>query len=104
MSANSIGTIFNLQLNPALIGAAHIGKAGCICRAINENSLICYVHCALTVSGIKIAAPIVLAQHQEHERIGEAREQLCHASSIGKQIGKLFRCTDRKRKFVQYKA
>ncbi len=90
MSTNSIGTIFNLQLNPALKGAAHIGEAGCICRANNENSQICYVHCASPVSGMKIAAPIVLAQHQEHGRIGEGQELLC--------------CTDWKRKFVQYKA
>jgi hypothetical protein len=55
-------------------------------------------------SGIKIAAQIVLVQCKEHERVGEVWKWFCHASFIGLKIAKLFRCTDRKRKFVQYKA
>jgi hypothetical protein len=35
-----------------------------------------YVHRTSPVSGIKIAAPKVLGQHIEHERIGEARKNI----------------------------
>ncbi len=35
-----------------------------------------YVRCASPLGGIRIAAPIVLAQHKENERIGEARETI----------------------------
>ncbi len=41
-----------------------------------------YVRCASPIGGIPIAAPIVLAQHKENERIGEARETICSASPI----------------------
>jgi hypothetical protein len=63
--------------------AAPIGKAGQIRRA---NMKFCtdffYVHCALPIGGVRIVAPIVLAQHKENERIGEARLTICSALPI----------------------
>ncbi len=41
-----------------------------------------FIHFALLISGERIAEPIVLAMHKEHERIGEARTSMRHASPI----------------------
>ncbi len=50
---------------------------------------------------VQIAAPIILAQHKEHERIGEARTSIRCASPIVIELAFLFRCTDWKRNYVQ---
>ncbi len=53
--------------------AAPIGEAPQI-RSANMNfSRNFYVRCASPISGVRIAAPLVLAQHKENERIGKAR-------------------------------
>jgi hypothetical protein len=41
---------------------------------------------ASPVSGIKIAAPIVLVQHKEHKRISEAQKRFHHNLPIGIKI------------------
>jgi hypothetical protein len=45
-------------------------------------SRIFIIRCASPISGARIAAPIVLAQYKEHERIGEARTSTRRASPI----------------------
>jgi hypothetical protein len=67
--------------------------------ANNENSWIFL----FVVCGKRIAAPIVLAQHKEHERLGKVVKLFCPASSTGIKIAKLVCCTAQKCKFVQYK-
>jgi hypothetical protein len=59
------------------------------------------IHHAIFVSGIKIAGPIIVAQHKGHKRIGESRKRF--RCAFGIKIAKLFCCTDRKWKPVQYK-
>ncbi len=49
-----------------------IGEAGRIRSANKKFSLIFYVRCTSPISRVWIAAPIVLAQHKENERIGKA--------------------------------
>ncbi len=63
--------------------AAPIGEARQI-RSANTKFLqiFFYVRCASPISGVRIAAPIVLAQHKENERIGEARITIRSASPI----------------------
>jgi hypothetical protein len=51
--------------------AALKGEAGRIGSANKKFSWIFYVRCASPISGVRIAAPIVLALHKEDERIGE---------------------------------
>jgi hypothetical protein len=41
-----------------------------------------YVRCALPIGVVRIVEPIVLAQHKENERIGEARLTICSTSPI----------------------
>jgi hypothetical protein len=45
-------------------------------------SRIFYVRCASPICGVRIVAPIVLAQHKENERIGEALQIANRASPI----------------------
>ncbi len=48
-----------------------IGEAGRIRSAnMKFSRIFFYVRCASPIGGIKLAAPIVSAQHQENERIG----------------------------------
>ncbi len=47
----------------------------------------------------QIAAPIVLALHKEHERIGEASTSMRRASPIVIELAYEFRCSDQKRKY-----
>ncbi len=82
--------------------AAPIGEARRIRSANMKFSQIFYVLCASPISGVQIVAPIVLAQHKENERIGEARLTVRSASPIVIEIALYFCCTDRKRKYVQY--
>ncbi len=56
--------------------AAPIGEAGQIRSANMKFSR------TSPIGGIRMAAPIVLAQHKENERIGEARVTICSASPI----------------------
>jgi hypothetical protein len=69
---NSIGTIYNPQLNPALIS-----KAGRFRRAYRRREGA-------------FAAPIMkicgLAHHKGHKRINEAQKRFCRTSSIGMKI------------------
>ncbi len=62
--------------------AAPIGEAGRIISANTKFSRIFYVRCASPISGVRIAAPIVLAQYKDNERIGEARKTIHSASPI----------------------
>jgi hypothetical protein len=59
---------YNPQMNPVLLGNARrtrhaYSKAGRIRRSSTTNYDICLVCPASSVSGVKIAAPIALAQH-----------------------------------------
>jgi hypothetical protein len=54
----------------------------CADRPIIRFSWIFHIRCASFISGVRIVAPIVLAQHKEHERIGEARTSMQRASPI----------------------
>jgi hypothetical protein len=63
--------------------AAPIGEAGQIRSAnMKFSRIFLYVHCTLPIGGIRIAGPIVLAQHKENERIGKARLTIRSASPI----------------------
>ncbi len=62
--------------------AAPTGEAWRIRSANSKFSGIFYVRCASPNSGVRIAAPIVLAQHKENERIGEAWITIRSASPI----------------------
>jgi hypothetical protein len=61
------------------------------------------IHRALPISGVRIVAQIVLAQHKRNERIGEAQTPVHPALPIVIELAYKFRCTDWKRKYVQYK-
>ncbi len=61
-----------------------------------------YVRCASPIGRVRIIAPIVLAQHKENKRLGEARLTVRSASPIVREIALQFCCIDRKRKYVQY--
>ncbi len=45
-----------------------------------------YVCCASPITGVQIAEQIVLAQHKENERIGEARKTIRSALPIVTEI------------------
>jgi hypothetical protein len=64
--------------------AATIGKAGQICSANKKflRILFTYLRCASPIGGARIAGPIILAQHKENERIGEARITILSSSPI----------------------
>ena len=61
---------------------APIGKAGEFVAPIRSFGGFFYVRCASPISGVRIAAPIVLALHKDNERIGEARRTIRSASPI----------------------
>jgi hypothetical protein len=63
---------------------------------------IFHIRRASPINGVRIVALIVLAQHKSNERIGEARTPVRRASPIVIELAYKSRCTDRKRKFVQY--
>jgi hypothetical protein len=72
---------------PALKGEA--GRLRCANRRSAANSPCqqevfadFFIRCALPISGERIAAPIVLAQHKEHKRIGKVRTSMRRASPI----------------------
>jgi hypothetical protein len=48
------------------------------------------------LSGVKISAPVVLAQQKGHERIGKAQKRIHRTSPIGPELAYKFRSTDRK--------
>ena len=83
-------------MRPVLIGEAVRTR-----RAF-RFSRIFHIRRALPISGVRIVAPIILAQHKRNERIGEARTPVRRASPIVIQLAYIFRCTDRKQKYVQY--
>ncbi len=64
---------------PALKGEAGRGK---FTAPKIRFSWIFHIRRATPISGVRIVAPIVLAQHEEHERIGEARTPVRRASPI----------------------
>jgi hypothetical protein len=61
-----------------------------------------FIRCALPNGRVRIAAPIVLAQHKGNKRISNAWTSICRASPIVIEIACYFRCTDPKRDYVQY--
>ncbi len=73
-------------------------------RSSNQKFSRIFFCCASPSGGVRIAAPIVLAQYKGNERIGEAWTHFRRASPIVIEITFLFRCSDRKRNYVQYKA
>ncbi len=83
-TANIIGA----ERHSALIGEAgerspHLqAKRGEFVAPIQSFRGFFYVRCASPISGVLITAPIVLAQHKENERIGEARITIRSASPI----------------------
>jgi hypothetical protein len=59
-----------------------LAKQGAFAVPIRKFSRI-YHNChASPISGVRIAAPIVLAQHQGNERIGKARTPVCRTLPI----------------------
>ncbi len=83
-TANIIGAAWHLAL---------IGEAGerSPCLQAKRSEFVApiqsfrgffYVRCASPISGVRIAAPIVLAQHKENKRIGEGRLTIRSASPI----------------------
>jgi hypothetical protein len=72
-----IENIIGATLHPVFIG-----EAGRFRSASNKVSRIFHICRASPISGVRIAAPIVLAQHKKHERIGEARTSMRRASPI----------------------
>ncbi len=83
-TANFIGA----ALHSALIGEAgtrspHLqAKQGKFVAPIRSFRGFFYVRCASPISGVRIAAPIVLAQHKDNERIGEAWKTIRSSSPI----------------------
>jgi hypothetical protein len=64
--------------------AAPLGEAESIAFAVPRIifSQIFHIRCALPISGVRIAAPVVLGQHKEDKRIGEVRTSIRCASPI----------------------
>ncbi len=87
-TANITGAVWQT----ALIGRAgkrspHLqAKCGEFVAPIRSFRGFFYVRCASPIGGVRIVAPIVLAQHKENKRIGEARLTLCSASPIDIEI------------------
>ncbi len=82
-----IESIIGTTSIPALKGeagtfAAPIGEARRICSANNKIFVIFQNRRASPISGVRIVAPIVLAQHKERERIGKAQTPVRRASPI----------------------
>jgi hypothetical protein len=82
-TANIIGA----ALRSALIGEAvrvrrAFRRSGSFAAPIRGFSRIFHICRASPISGVRIAAPIVLAQHKGSERIGEARTPVRCASPI----------------------
>ncbi len=80
-----------------------IGEAGPIRSANYDISRTFFIRRASPISGVKIAAPIVLALHKGQNRIGEARTPICSASPIVTELTYKLSCTGRKRKYADYK-
>ncbi len=78
-------------------------KRGAFAASILRFSRIFHICCASPISGVRIVALIVLEQHKRNERIGKVRTPVCCASPIVIELAYKFCCTDRKRKYVQYK-
>ncbi len=80
--------ITGAEWQKALIGEAgnrspHLqAKRGEFVAPIIRFSRIFHICRPSPISGVRIAAPIVLAQHKEHERIGEAQTPVRCASPI----------------------
>ncbi len=89
-SANRIATanIIGAAWHSVLLGEAgerllHLqAKRGEFVAPIRSFCGFFYVRCASPISGVRIAAPIVLVQHKENERIGEVRITILSASPI----------------------
>ncbi len=78
-------------------------KRGAFAAPILRFSRIFHICCASPISGVRMVALIVLAQHKRNERIGKAWTSVCRASSIVIELAYKFCCTDWKRKYVEYK-
>ncbi len=87
-TANIIGAAWQT----ALIGevgkrSPHLqAKRGEFVAPIQRFRRFFYVRCASPIGGLRIVVPIVLAQHKEKERIGEARLTVRSASPIDIEI------------------
>ncbi len=64
------------------IFAVPIGKAGQIRSANTKFSWIFFIRCTLSIGRVRVAGPIVLAQHKGNKRIGEVRRTVGGASPI----------------------
>ncbi len=63
-----------------------IGEAGAFAAPkLKIRGFFLLICRASPLSGVRIAAPIVLAQYKEYERIGEARTPVRRASPIVKE-------------------
>jgi hypothetical protein len=97
-------------MHPVLIGKAvrcaldaPLGEASAFAAPIFRFLQIFHICRASPISSVRIITLIVLAQHKRNERIGEAQTPVRLASPIVIELAYIFRCTDRKRKYVRYK-
>ncbi len=79
-TANIIGSV----LHPALIGKARRlwAKQGEFPAPIKKFRGFFFLRCTSPISGVKIAAPIVLTQYKGHKRIDKAGKLISHALHI----------------------
>jgi hypothetical protein len=88
-------------MQPVFIGAFRRGRAQL--QHQTKNSQIFKNYLTSPISGVRIAAQIVLAQRKEHKRIDKAQKDIRNILPIVVGIAYLFSCTNRKWKYVQYK-
>jgi hypothetical protein len=62
--------------------ACHQAKRDAFAAPILGFSQIFHIHRTSPISRVRIAAPVVLAQHKRNERIGKVRTPICSASPI----------------------
>ncbi len=112
LSASTIGatqkTILALRCTLCLQAkrcalATPLGEASAFAAPIFRFLLIFHICRASPICSVRIITLIVLAQHKRNERISEARTQVRRVSPIVIELAYIFRCTDRKQKYVRYK-
>ncbi len=57
-------------------------------RAQSQAKFSFFICCASPISGVRHAAPIVLLQHEGHERIGKAWKCVHHALPVVMELAK----------------
>jgi hypothetical protein len=90
-NTNSIGTVHNMQLSPAFIHEAgqtrhSYKRSGRICNKSRKNWQNFFFRQASPGSRVKVAAPILIAQHEGNKRIGKAWIQFRPVSPTGPKI------------------